>query len=103
MTTRIGLRSPWSRLRDRDSWTAWLAAARQRDPWMADFWSDLDGCHGCAHLDAPGVWCRLLELPATRNPVLNMLGMACCGAGFELAQEQTELFATTTATGARGI
>jgi hypothetical protein len=85
------LKRPWEELTTREAWAEWLAVAREHNSDGFDWWSDLQGCHGCRYLDETAVWCDAVELPATRNPVLNMLGMACCGVGYESTNLQYAL------------
>ncbi len=87
----VTLKSKWEDLNTPERWRTWLDIARKENPWQADYWSDLEGCIGCRYLDEKNVWCRLVELPATRNPVLNMLGMACAGFGRDAPGEQLQL------------
>jgi hypothetical protein len=86
----VTLNSPWPELNTPERWRQWLNIAAVEVPDSADWWSDMEGCEGCRHLDAANVWCRLRSLPASWTPVLNMLGMACCGFGHEPV-EQLEL------------
>lgn len=87
----LGLDAKWEELNTPERWRGWLDLAAREVPKQSELWSDLSGCDGCMHLDAANIWCDLCAAPATRNPVLNMLGMACCGIGFEKHGQQ-ELF-----------
>jgi hypothetical protein len=90
--SKITLNSPWTDLTTRESWTTWLEIALVKSPDTYDWWHTDEGCHDCIHFDAGATWCKLVELPASRNPVLNMLGMACCGMGYDNGNPQTDLF-----------
>jgi hypothetical protein len=87
------LDADWSELQTRDAWRAWLQLAKTESPKCADWWSSADSCADCRYFDAGDVWCNRVNAPATRNPVLDMLGMACCGAGYEpLPETQLSFF-----------
>lgn len=85
------LDSKWEDLRTRDAWLEWLGIAKEENPETYDWWHTDEGCAGCVHFDADATWCNLIELPASRNPYLNALGMACCGAGYESSAPQLAL------------
>lgn len=87
----ITIDATWEELRTRESWLAWLGIAKEEAPDTYDWWHTDEGCRGCLHFDANGIWCNLVELPASRNPYLGTLGMACCGAGFESDEPQLTL------------
>lgn len=56
------------------------------------FWAESgpdETCESCIHRNA--YWCKWSELPCNYNPVLRMLGMACCGIGKEV-DNQLKLF-----------
>ena len=88
----ISLKSKWEDFKKPADFAAWLVLAKADGQSMDEYWGDLEGCEDCKHLDCENVWCNLCKAPATRNPVLNMLGMACCGAGHERKQGQFSLF-----------
>lgn len=85
---RLGLNAKWADLNTPARWRAWLDLAARKAPHVAEYWGDTDGCDDCIHLDSANAWCTTCEAPATRNPVLNTLGMACCGFGFEKQGQQ---------------
>lgn len=77
----IHLRSNWDEFDSPEKWRRWLDIAAVEDPDCAEFWADLECCDGCRHLDEPNIWCNLVQMPASRNPILDMIGLACCGFG----------------------
>ena len=88
----ITLESHWEEFDTPEKWMHWLALYRERENGPSGF-EDLEGClesGKCAHLDAGNFWCRLRELPATFNPVLRDLGMACCGFGHSNSQARED-------------
>ena len=89
---KISLKSKWEDFKKPADFVAWLALAKADGQGMDAYWGDLEGCVGCVHIDCENVWCNLCDAPATRNPILNMLGMACCGAGYEGKPDQLSLF-----------
>lgn len=78
----------------RQRWEKWKSLGRRagkRGKEMVKYWSEEnvdETCYGCKHRD--GDWCKLQELPCNVNPVLTfnegIIGMACCGAGYEAKQ-----------------
>lgn len=45
-----------------------------------------DAGRACVHFNAG--WCDRIGLPASFNPVVRGLGMACCGVGFQAKQKE---------------
>lgn len=84
------LKAKWEDLRTREAWLAWQAIAKKKAPDCYEYWTSSmhEGCEGCIHADFDAVWCKLQELPATRNPYLGCLGMACMGMGKETMGQQ---------------
>lgn len=76
----------------RKRWEEWkVLAIEDGGQQVVDYWArdNIDECcFGCKHHD--GDWCKYSELPCCVNPVLtfreNIIGMACCGVGFEPGQ-----------------
>lgn len=89
----ITLQSTWRDFKTPEQWREWLDIAKQQAPDAADWWDTDECCNDCRHFDRANVWCYLANAPASRNPVLNMLGMACCGAGYEKTPKQLLLWA----------
>ena len=89
---KISLKSKWEDFKKPADFRAWLDLAKSDGQGMDEYWGDLEGCEDCIQIDSENVWCKLCNAPATRNPVLNMLGMACCGAGYKCKQPQLSLF-----------
>ena len=57
---------------------------------LFNFWakeSSVETCLGCVHRNIDKNWCTYAELPCNYNPVLGMLGMECCGLGFDGQQQ----------------
>jgi hypothetical protein len=86
----ITLNSKWEEFDTAEKWRQWLDLAANSEDEVARFnarmWATDEGCRGCIHFDAENFWCRLVEHPATHNPYLNDLGMACGGLGHEESQ-----------------
>lgn len=65
----------------RENWEEWLRIAEKEAPDHAEDWKDTSACKNCPDLD--GVWCKLVDFPATVNPYLSPKtgspGMACMG------------------------
>ena len=80
---KITLTSTWLDFEIPQEWRAWLDIAKKEAPDFADWWETTEACEDCLHFDEANIWCCLVKAPASRNPVLNTLGMACCGAGYE--------------------
>ena len=84
----------------RERWAEWKEAALAEgeegsemvDYWVKDYVEET--CCGCLHRDND--WCKYGELPCSVNPILTIqqgiIGMACCGAGYEAKLEQGDLF-----------
>ncbi len=88
----ITINTKWEDFKTPKQWREWLDIAVIETPDCADWWSTDEGCQDCIHYDSENVWCNLAVAPASRNPVLNMLGMACCGLGYERTPKQLCLF-----------
>jgi hypothetical protein len=85
----------------KERWEEWKAKAVEGDDEqgkeMVDYWAkdNIDEtCAGCIHRDND--WCKYAELPCNVNPVLTLqngiIGMACCGVGYQASMKQGELF-----------
>lgn len=79
----IDINATWQDLKTKEQWRQWLDLAAEEAPEYADWWSTAEGCADCRHFDSENVWCNLVSAPASRNPVTGLLGMACCGLGYE--------------------
>lgn len=82
----------------RARWEEWKKVTTAvGDKHIVDYWAKdnvEETCSGCVHRDKD--WCKLAGLPCNINPILTMkagiIGMACMGAGKELAPVQQSLF-----------
>jgi len=84
----MNLDAKWEDFKTPEQWREWLDVAAKEAPDLADWWTTAEGCEGCRYFSRHYVWCMLHRAPATRNPVLNTLGMACCGFDYMPADEQ---------------
>lgn len=75
----------------RERWEACKAIARGQDERQEmEMYETDEGCVDergtCVHFS--GGWCDLMGLPTGYNPVMRMLGMACCGVGFRIKSKE---------------
>ena len=73
----------WEDLKTPEQWRKWLNLASKLDPELADYWKDAEGCYHCMHFDIENIWCNRISAPATYNPIIKTLGLACGGFGYE--------------------
>lgn len=75
----------------RERWDAMKALStsvedREDIAWFESGEGCTDGKRTCAHFNTG--WCDKIGLPASFNPVVRGLGMACCGVGFQAKQKE---------------